>query len=158
MEIEGKRGIVIYFSHTGNTEKVARLIKDITDSDIFEMVPRVEYPADYSECTKIAKKELHENARPDLKAYLEFIQKYDVIYIGYPNWCGLMPMLVLTQMEKLDFEGKVVMPFCTHDGSRMGNSEVYLKKICRGALVKPGLSIEVSDDQVKDKINEWIRT
>ncbi len=83
---------------------------------------------------------------------------YDIVYLGYPNWWGTMPMAVWTFLEAYDFSGKTIVPFCTHEGSRMGNSEQDIKKLCPEATVLKGLPIKGSDVEKADKnIEAWIR-
>ena len=69
------------------------------------------------------------------------LSKYDRIYLGYPNYCGTMPMAVYTFLEQGDFSGKTICPFCTHEGSGLGRSERDIKRLCPGASVKPGLAL-----------------
>jgi len=78
---------------------------------------------------------LHLNARPELTNTVENMESYDVIYLGYPNWWGTMPMAVFTFLESYDFSGKTIIPFCTHEGSGIGNSERDIKKLCPKAKV-----------------------
>ena len=92
-----------------------------------------------------------------MKDLNEDISEYDTIYLGFPNWWGTMPMPVWTQLEKLDFEGKIIKPFVTHEGSGFGRSETDIKKICSGAELKKGLSIQGSFvDGAKDKVKNWV--
>lgn len=141
----------------GNTEVIAEYIKELTNADIFKVEPINEYPYKYKECTDVALKDKNQNARPKLKKYLEDINDYDIIYIGYPNWWGTMPMPMFSQLEKLNFNGKTVKPFCTHEGSRMGNSENDIKNICKGATVLPGLPIRGSIvNDAKNEVEKWI--
>ena len=68
-----------------------------------------------------------------------------------------MPMPMFTQLEKLDFTEKIVKPFCTHEGSRMGNSKNDIKRICKGATVLEGLPIQGSTVKSdKQKVENWI--
>jgi flavodoxin len=109
------------------------------------------------ECTEVAKDELNDNARPELKEYLEDISEYDIIYLGFPNWWSTLPMPVWTQLEKLNFEGKTIKPFVTHEGSGFGRSESDIKKLCPGAKIKKGLSIQGSFvKESEDKVKIWI--
>lgn len=141
----------------GNTEKIAEYIKDSTGADIFEIVPLHDYPEDYMECTEVAKKEQEENARPELKEYLEDISSYDTIYLGYPNWWGTLPMIVWTQLEKLDFTGKTIRPFVTHEGSGVGTSLNDIKNLCKGATIKKELSIQGSTvDSARERVKTWL--
>ena len=141
----------------GNTEVIANYIKEFTDADMFKIEPLNEYPLDYMECTELAKEELNNNIRPELKEYLNNIDDYDIIYLGFPNWWNTLPMAVWTQLEKLDFEGKIIKPFVTHEGSGFGRSEKDIKKLCKGAEIRKGLSIQGSlVDDSKDKVKTWL--
>ncbi len=147
----------ITFLEIGNTEVIANYIKEFTDADLFKMEPLNEYPEDYMECTELAKEELKKGKRPELKEYIEDISEYDTIYIGFPNWWNTMPMPVWTQLEKLNFEGKTIKPFVTHEGSGFGNSLSDLKKLCAGAEIEEGLSIQGSFvSSSKDKVAKWV--
>ena len=163
--------LVIYFSRSGenyfggvlkniekgNTEVIAEYIQEFTSADLFKVEPAVEYPADYMECIDVAKKELQKDARPEIRENLEDISSYDTIYIGFPNWWGTLPMPMFTQLEQLDFTGKTVKPFVTHEGSGFGSSQKDLKKLCQGADIKNGLSIPgASVYDVKDTVKAWI--
>ena len=164
--------LVIYFSRSGenyfggelkniekgNTEVIAEYIQEFTSADLFKVEPAVEYPADYMECIDVAKKEQQKDARPELKEALEDISDYDTIYIGFPNWWGTLPMPMFTQLEKLDFTGKTVKPFVTHEGSGFGSSQKDLKKLCKGADIDNGLSIPGANVyDVKDTVKAWIQ-
>ena len=81
-----------------------------------------------------------------------------MIFAGSPNWCGTMPMVMFTFLEHYDWSGKRIFPFCTNEGSGMGSSERDLKKICKGAEVKSGLSIHGAEAaQSRTKVEAWIR-
>lgn len=116
------------------------------------------YAEDYYDCIDEAKKELQEGARPELKQYCDNLNDYKNIVVGYPNWWGTMPMAMFTFLEHYDLTGKKIIPFCTNEGSGMGSSERDLKKICKGAEVKSGLSIHGAEaDQSRSKVEAWIK-
>ena len=163
--------LVIYFSRAGenyfggvlkniekgNTEVIAEYIQEFADADLFKVEPASEYPADYMKCIDVAKKELQADARPEIKETLESIEQYDTIYLGFPNWWGTLPMPMWTQLEQLDFAGKVVKPFVTHEGSGFGSSQRDIAKLCEGAEIKRGLSIPgASVYDVKDQVESWV--
>lgn len=165
------KSLVIYYSHIGenymsdgirnidkgNTEIVAEYIHELTGADLFKIETIKEYPHNYHECCDVAKEELNNNTRPELKAYLESIDDYDTIYIGYPIWWGTLPMAMFTQLEKLDYHGKTIKPFSTHEGSGLGSSMEDIKKCCIGANVQDGLAIRGSEaSSSKSKIETWI--
>ena len=163
--------IVIYFSRAGenyfggelkniekgNTEVIAEYIHEIAGADLFKVEPKVEYPSDYMKCIDVAKKEFAKNARPEIKEELEDISVYDTVYIGFPNWWGTLPMAMFTQLERLDFSGKTVKPFVTHEGSGFGTSKKDLTKLCAGADIKKGLSIPGANVyDAKNIVQAWI--
>ena len=92
----------------GNTERVAEFIQKAVGGDLFEIETVKEYSKDYTTCTEEAKAELREGARPELKMYLDSIDPYDTIFVGYPNWWGTMPMCVYTFLEHYDLTGLMV--------------------------------------------------
>ena len=152
--------IVIYFSRSGenyfggelkniekgNTEVIAEYIQELDNADLFKVEPAV-----------VAKKEQKDDARPEIKETLASIDEYDTVYIGFPNWWGTMPMPMFTQLEQLNFAGKTVKPFVTHEGSGFGSSQKDLNKLCEGAEIKKGLSIPGANVyDAKDAVKTWI--
>ena len=143
----------------GNTEIVAEMIQQTVGGDLFEIETVKAYPVDYTECTEVAKEELRNQARPELKAYPESIDGYDVFFLGYPCWCGTMPMGVYTFLEHFDFAGKKIVPFCTHEGSGMGGSVNQIKKVAPGATVLDGLPIHGAEAAESGKaVSHWAKS
>lgn len=167
------KNLVIYFSHKGenyfggalkqiekgNTEVVAEQIANAVGADVFEVEAQKTYPNGYYACCDEAKKELQQNARPELKKQIDSIEKYDNIFVGYPIWWGTLPMPLFAQLEKLDFAGKNVAPFCTHEGSGLGDSERDIKKLCAGATIQNGLAVRGSTVfSSQDKVAKWAKS
>jgi len=142
----------------GNTEVIAKKIQKLTGSDIFQIKTVKSYPEDYTETTNVAREEKRENARPELTEIVDKMDSYDLIYIGYPNWYGTMPMTVFTFLESYDFSRKTIIPYCTHEGSGMGNSERDIKKLCPNAKVLSGLAITGgSVDRADKDVATWLK-
>ncbi len=142
----------------GNTEVIAKKIQELTGSDIFQIKTVNSYPDDYTETTNVAKEELSENARPKLTETVDDMDSYDVIYLGYPNWWGTMPMAVFTFLESYDFSGKTIIPYCTHEGSGMGSSERDIKKLCPNAKVLSSLAIRGGSVNKADQdVANWLK-
>ena len=166
-----KKVLVAYFSRTGenyavgnikkgNTHIIAEMIAEQTGVKIFEIVPTKPYPNGYDACVEMAKKEKEAKARPEVKGDIR-VENYDVIFLGYPNWWGDMPMPVYTFMEKHDWKGKIVVPFCTNEGSGLSDTEEYIAKACGGATVESGFSIlghiaQNSQAKAKKEVEEWL--
>jgi len=126
----------------GNTEVIAKKIQALTGSDLFQIETVKAYPVDYTETTRVSQDELSQNARPELTEMVAEMDSYEVIYLGYPNWWGTMPMAVFTFLDSYDFSGKTIVPYCTHEGSGLGSSERDIKKLCPTAKVLSGLAIK----------------
>ena len=141
----------------GNTEKVAKMIAEITGADMYKIEQKVPYAADYNTCIAEAKKDLQAKARPELVNMIDSIDQYDEIYLGYPNYWGTMPMAVYTFLEAFDFSGKKIHPFCTHEGSGLSSTENDIRKTAKGAEVTKGLAINGSQvDGARSKVEGWV--
>ncbi len=142
----------------GNTEVAAKMIQKMTESDLFRIEATDAYPGGYAETTEVAQQELRANARPKLAGRLENMAAYDVIFLGYPNWWGTMPMPVLTFLEEYDISGKTIVPFCTHEGSGLGRSIADIKEHCPRSTVLDGLAIRGGDvTNAQNEIAAWLR-
>lgn len=172
MTIDGKK-LVVCFSHTGenynvgniskgNTHIIADMIAEATGGDTFEIVPAKNYPISYDECIEVAKREKQSNARPAIKGDVK-IEDYDVIFLGYPNWWGEIPMCVYTFIESHDWTGKKVIPFITHEGSGMGGTDRKIAAACEGADVAVGKGLAIQGkvaqenrDSASRSVKEWL--
>jgi len=150
--------LIVYFSHSGNTRTVAKMIQEQTGGDLFEIITEKPYPKDYDAVVAIAKKEQEATARPALKNHLRNVKNYDVIFIGFPNWWGTFPMAVASFLDENDLTGKILIPFCTHEGSYMGSSESDLGKQEPKAKILDGLPIRGrSVKGAQDEVARWIK-
>lgn len=168
-----KKILVVYFSRTGeeynvgkitkgNTAIVAEDIAQKVGGDTFEIKPATPYPDEYEPCTEIAKRELESNTRPALAKNIDNLAQYDTIFLGFPIWWGDMPMVVYTFLESGDFGGKTIIPFCTHGGSGLGNTERVIEKTCPNAKVLDGLAIvgKLCQDEpvaVAKDVDAWLK-
>ena len=142
---------------TGNTARAASIVAKLTDGDLFEIAQAQPYADSYDRCTAQAQADQRGNVRPALKSW-PVLEGYDVIYLGYPNYWNTMPMAVFTFLEGLDFRGKIIHPFCTHEGSGMGSSERDIRRLVPEATVTRGLAIRGSDaGNCKKEVERWIQ-
>lgn len=153
----GAKSLVVYFSWSGNTENVAKIIQNQTDSDIFEIVPATPYSNDYDMVVDLAQVEQRENARPAIANSIENIADYDVVYVGFPNWWGDMPMILYTFFDSYDLSGKTIAPFCTSGGSGLSGTVNEMKKLEPGATVTDGLHIgSASSSNPNNAVSDWL--
>ena len=142
----------------GNTRKAAEKARALAGGGLFQIKRAQPYPASYSGCVAESRKELAENARPELASWPEAVGGPGTLILCYPCWCGTMPMPVFTFLEKYGFSGWTVLPLCTNEGSGMGGSEADIRRLCPGAEVKPGLSVLGSRaDSAEGEIASWLK-
>ena len=115
------KALVVYYSRSGNTEALARMIGNETGADMFRVTTVTPYPEVYRETTELARAERDNNARPAINGRVENMADYDVVYIGVPNWWSTMPMPMFTFLEQYDLSGKTIVPFVTHGGGGVAN-------------------------------------
>ena len=145
------------FIEKGNTEIAAEKLQALTKADLFKIEQVKEYSEDYKMCVAEAKEDLQNNARPELKNVITNMDEYDEIYLGYPNYCGTMPQAVFTFLESYDLSGKKIHPFCTNEGSGLGNSIKDLEKTIPSATLEKGLSIFGSRvNECDSLLKEWL--
>ena len=168
--MKDKKSLIIYFSRAdenyfggemryidkGNTEVVAEFIRDYTGADMFKVEPLNPYPAKYMECIQEAKVRTSTHNAP-IKENVPDISSYEVIYVGSPIYWGGMPEELFTALKGLDYTGKIIRPFTTHEGSGLSGVPRQLKEICVGAEVLDGLAIVGSDvNNLESKVEKWI--
>lgn len=154
----GKKVLVAYFSHSGNTREMAQQVAQATGGDLFEIVPAKAYPTEYKAVVDQAKKEINDGFRPALKGDLPDLGAYDVIFVGSPCWWYTIAPPVATFLAGGDWAGKTVVPFMTHEGSRMGHSEEDIRKLCTGATLLGGLPVRggaVKSSQ--EAVRKWVQ-
>lgn len=145
----------------GNTAIIAQMIAEQTGADLFEIKPKTPYPTTYQELLDISRQEMTEKARPEIADTVDNMDDYDTIFIGYPNWWGDMPMIVYNFLESYDLSGKTVVPFCTHGGSGLSNTESTIADIT-GSTMKDGFEIlgttAQNDRETAEKeVTQWLK-
>ncbi|MDV3427064.1 MAG: NAD(P)H-dependent oxidoreductase [Bacillota bacterium] len=151
--------LIAYFSYEGHTRQVANWIHEQVGGDVFEIQTAAPYSSDYDTVVDQAKREQQENARPKLKAHIQNMEDYDVVFLGYPNWWNTIPMPMFTFMEEYNFSGKTIIPFCTNGGGGFGHGVEDMKSTLSDAKFLNG--IEIRDSQVKDardEVTQWVKS
>lgn len=152
-----KKTLVAYFSATGTTERVARLIASVTGADLFEIAPAEPYSAadlDWNDKSSRSSREMADEAcRPALADTLVDAARYDTLYVGFPVWWNEAPRAVNSFLESLDLEGVVVIPFATSGGSGIANSERRLRETYPNAKWLPG---RLLNGATRGKVEAWV--
>lgn len=128
--------------------------------ELFSIQTVQDYPADYDTLIDQGGEEKNREARPELESHVEDMDKYDVVFLGFPNWWYDMPMPVYSFLEEYDFSGKTVIPFATSAGSGFSGTIETLQKMMPDAeIIGEGLHIPMrnvsgADEEVADWLKE----
>lgn len=152
--------LVAYFSATGTTKEVAENIADITGGEIYEIVPAVPYTDDdlnyNNDDSRTSIEQNDSSARPEIADMLSDVEKYDIVYLGYPIWWGDAPRIICTFVEGCDLSGKTIIPFCTSGSSGIETSVSNLQQLTDGADWKTGKRF--GSGSSREEVAEWIES
>ena len=151
--------LVAYFSVTGTTKGVAEKIASITGGELYEILAAEPYTEDdlnYSDSSTRATQEQNDkNARPEIGSEDITLEGYSTIYLGFPIWWGEEPRILDTFVEKYNFEGITVIPFCTSGSSGIGQSGSNMEALAESGTWLDGerFSGSVSEEDLKSWID-----
>lgn len=153
----GANALVIYFSWSGNTETIAGEIASQTGADTFQLEPATAYSTDYNTVLDEAQAEQRADARPEIMGGIENFESYDVIYLGFPNWWGDMPMILYSFLDGYDLSGKTIAPFVSSGGSGFSGALRAIASAEPGASLTDGLSLSSSASQTPGgAVADWL--
>ena len=158
---ETGKTLVVYYSASGNTERVAKDIAEAAGADLFEIVPTEVYTSEDLNWTnsdsRVSREHDDESLRnvPLITTEVENWDDYDTVFIGYPIWWGIAAWPVDTFVKNNDFTGKTVIPFATSSSSGMGQSGSLLADMAGTGEWQEGqrFSSGVSSDDVQSWVN-----
>ncbi len=149
------KNLIVYFSASGVTRRVAESLKEKINADIFEIKPIKEYTSEDLDWTNDNSRSSIEmkdkTSRPEIKEKLDSISEYDTIYIGFPIWWYVCPHIINTFIESYDFTNKTVRVFCTSGSSGVDHVLDDLRKTYPNINFKDGKRIGRIED-----IDTWI--
>lgn len=151
--------IIVYFSYTNNTERVAELLKQKTGADIYE----VEVAEPYSEGTQSveerSKEERESGNLPELAGALPDLSAYETVLVGGPVWAYTVSTPLMSYLEQTDFEEKTVAPFWTDAGSQGDYEKDFTAQVKNGRVLE-GLQLShiasMEDSEINEKLDEWL--
>ena len=156
----GGKTLVVYYSATGSTEKVANYIKDAANADIFELEPAEKYTdadLDWNDKSSRVNAEHDDESKRDVALVSTTVpnrEDYDTVFIGYPIWWGIAAWPVNTFVKSNDFSGKTVIPFCTSASSPLGESGKLLSEMAATGDWQDGQRF--SSDASESTVKSWI--
>lgn len=156
--IANAQNLIVYFSQSGTTQKLADAIHDVVGGDLVRIEPLNPYPTEQQELLDLAKQEQQDDARPAYKDLSVNMDEYDTVYVGYPIWYGKMPMIVYAFFDDNDLSGKTIMPFTTYGGSGESGTTAEIRLLEPDANVMDAFGVASSDvDNIQtDAIMQWV--
>ncbi len=149
--------LVAYFSASGVTKKLAINLAESIGAEIFEIVPKQLYTrSDLNWINPKSRSSLEmkdRSCRPDIESYVEDMDKYDVIFIGFPIWWYREPSIIDTFAEAYDFSGKKIVPFATSGTSGIGDSGKNIAELAKNAAVEEGKRFKARAS--REELKEW---
>lgn len=157
VNLDGKKILMAYFSWSGNTEHLAKLIQSQIGGDMFKIETAVPYPDDYQELAYgVAKKQHENNVMPELKDKGD-ISGYDIIFVGTPAWWYHMAPAVKTFLSAHNFEGKTIVPFISHGGGGRYEISADMGNLAKGAKVLSAFdTLSEGSTNVEQEIVDWL--
>ena len=153
----GKK-LVAYFSASGTTRKIAEMIAQVAEADLYEIMPKQPYSkADLNWMDKKSRSSVEmsdKKFRPEITDTDAQIDRYDEIILGFPIWWYVAPTIINTFLESYDFSGKKIVLFATSGGSGFGNTVSELKPSAPDAVIVEG---KVFNATTKEEIAEWVK-
>lgn len=150
--------LIAYFSCTNTTEAIAKHIEAETKGTLYEITPQVPYTEDdlkyYTNC-RADREQADPSARPAISGSVEDIDKYNIVFLGYPIWHGQAPKIIYTFLESYDFSDKTIVPFCTSHSSGIGSSDTNLHYLAPTAEWKSGRRFASGTSQ--KTVADWIK-
>ena len=152
--------LVVYYSYTGNTRKIASIIKDKLNCDVLELEPFTPFSEDYDEVVDEYQNNSIDNKEVAIKDINVDLNNYDEIIIGTPVWWYTISPVVVTFLKKYDLSGKKICPFATNAGW-LGKTFKDFTKLCPNSEVHDGMNIlfkSYSSELVtsNDDLDDWI--
>lgn len=154
-----KKKLVVFFSATGTTKKIAQMIAAASDSDLYEIVPKVLYTkGDLNWMDKKSRSSVEmsdKTIRPEIEDNELDIKAYNEIILGFPIWWYVAPTIVNTFLEKYDFTGKKIVLFATSGGSGFGNT---VKELQPSAPNAEFVAEKLLNNPDKQEIKKWVES
>ena len=151
--------LVVYFSASGTTRKIAEMIAEVGDFSLYEITPKELYTSDdlnwMNKKSRSSVEMSNKKIRSEITDTDAHIKEYDTIILGFPIWWYVAPTIVNTFLEKYDFSGKKIVLFATSGGSGFGNTVKELKPSAPGAEIVEGKLLNRAN---KQEIEKWVKS
>ena len=149
--------LIVYYSRSGNTRKIADLIQQEVGGILHEIEPETPYPRSYDATVDQAKREIQAGHKPALQSALADVESYDTVFVGSPNWWNTIAPPVATFLSEHDLSGKTIAPFCTHGGGGLGRVGEDIARLCPESTVLRSFHIYGSGGvDAQARVSAWL--
>lgn len=169
--INPERTLIVYLSRTNNTKAVAQIIQKNVGGTLVALELEIPYPEHYQTTVNQVANENATGYLPPLKTKIDSIQKYDVVFIGFPTWGMQLPPPMKSFLNEYDLSGKKVIPFNTNGGYGIGSSFQTVKELCPNSEVSDGFTVKGGSErdgilfvmqgdkevEVQKEVQKWLR-
>lgn len=132
--------LIVYLSRTNNTKAIAEIIHKNVGGTLVALELKTPYPENYQATVQQVAKENETGYLPPLKTKIDSIEKYDIVFIGFPTWGMQMPPPMKSFLHEYDFSGKTVVPFNTNAGYGIGSGFQLVKQLCPNSTIPDGFT------------------
>ena len=168
--VDPDKVLIVYLSRTNNTKAIAEIIHSNVGGTMVALELEKPYPENYQATVQQVVKENETGYLPPLKTKIDSIEKFDVIFLGFPTWDMKMPPPMKSFLHQYNLSGKTVIPFNTNAGYGVGSSFETVKELCpnsqvlegfeiRGGVERDGVYFVIKDEKAKDaktKVRKWL--
>jgi len=169
--VDTSKILIVYLSRTNNTKAVAEIIQRNIAGSLVALELEAPYPENYQQTVQQIVKENESGYLPPLKTKIDRIEKYDVVFIGFPTWDMKMPPPMKSFLHQYDLGGKTVIPFNTNAGYGVGSGFQTVKELCpnskvlkgfeiTGGIERDGIKLAIKDERLKEaetKVKKWLQ-
>lgn len=149
--------LIIYFSHSGNTEKLAKNIQKICQADLISIEANPPYPNEYQETINEMSRQNKGNILPSYQVPTTRFNDYDMIFFGYPVWDMRLPPVMRSFLQDNSLNSQLIFPFNSHAGFGTGKSVNEIKELTQNKSVSTPLSIKDNQiNQAEKEIENWV--
>lgn len=161
-EVTEHNALIVYFSHTQRTQRVAELLSEKVNGELYELVPIEPYTGTDSAISNRAIEEIESGNLPELSGDLPDISQYDTIFIGGPVWSDTVAAPILSYLASTDFNGKRVIPFSTDQGTHSNYEVDFIEEVNNAQEVTSLFPIShvssISEEEMNMLLDEWLET
>lgn len=168
--LQGKKILIVYLSRTKNTKALAEIISKKVGAELLQLELVTPYPDHYQTTVDQVAAENANGYLPPLKTKIDHIEKYDLVFVGFPTWGMQLPPPIKSFLNQYDLTGKTVVPFNTNAGYGIGSSFETLKQLCPNSTVLEGFSTQGGKErdgilftiegekeiQLQEEVQKWL--